>query len=43
MKRINSYDPQQPLAFDKFHWPQTVLATSVKPAGNYYGKNQTSY
>jgi lysophospholipase L1-like esterase len=33
-KEITTYDPAQPLAFEKFYWPQSVLVASSKPDGN---------
>ena len=33
-KEITAYDPAQPLALEKFYWPQSVLVTSPKPDGN---------
>jgi lysophospholipase L1-like esterase len=33
-KEVTTYDPAQPLAFEKFYWPQSVLTASVKPDGN---------
>ena len=33
-KDVTTYDPAQPLAFEKFYWPQGVLTASSKPDGN---------
>jgi len=33
-KEITTYDPAQPLAFEKFYWPQSVLTASTRPDGN---------
>ena len=33
-KEITAYDPAQPLVFEKFYWPQSVLVTAPKPDGN---------
>lgn len=33
-KEVTAFDPAQPLGFEKFYWPLSVLAVSAKPDGN---------